>query len=511
MIICRAVIEIRNGELEKLHEKLSEYTVNATFLQEAITLPNGFTHFEIHLSCLNDGALVELKRYLYERDDIRLMDFTVDHVVDPHITRGVKMATPNQLHDKPKIAIQSEGSLTNDRRTVQLHGSIITSSPINPSPPTNDTETLQKNPQLKTKENVLNNKIKAILDKKFIQTEKIARILTLAIEGQKNCILWGAAGHGKSEMVAAAIEGLERSDDCFVQSFGEGMSEERLFGGLNFAKLEADGVIEYNADISFLNHKIAVFEEIFDAPAIVLLGLKDTLTAHELRNGHQRYPMQTETIIAITNRAPSEISEIGAAAHALIERFPLQLEVKWDSYQAHEYLEMFQKVIPDAHDTLQGMLAELCQKVHDDGGFISPRSAIHALEVLRVASNGYPTNGQVDSEVFTALEFVPGFERAIEGIAEDIQRKQAKKTAVDAISEIVEMGNQFIGALNATDNPVACLQLYKQIEPLIKRATNLKVPDSMVESRNAVKDKLTNILKAAGQKAINLTPGALPQ
>ena len=171
-----------------------------------------------------------------------------------------------------------------------------------------------------------------ILQEKFIYSEKPAQVLSLALESRKNCILFGDAGHGKSEMVAAAIDGLALSNDCFVQSFGEGMDEVRLWGGLDFRALEDEKVLHFAPHRSFLNRRIAVFEELFDAPAIVLQSLKDTLTARELRNGEQRFKMKTQTIIALTNRHPSEISELGAAAHALVERFPLQYEVKWESY-----------------------------------------------------------------------------------------------------------------------------------------------------------------------------------
>lgn len=352
-------------------------------------------------------------------------------------------------------------------------------------------------------ENALYRQIKAHLDKYFIETEKIARILSLAIEGQKNCILWGDAGHGKSKMVEEAIKGLELSDDCFVQSFGEGMDEARLFGGLDFAKFKNEDVIEYNTDRSFLNRKIAVFEEIFDSPAIVLLVLKDTLTARELRNGAQRCPMKTECIIGLTNRSPAEISELGAAAHALIERFPLQLEVKWDRYDTDIYKRLFAKVKPEANEFMRETLAEMCADVHDKGGFISPRSAIHALETLIIAANGTDFE---DHSCFKALAYVPGFERVTEGLAEELERKAAALQASREMKAIAEEANALGNLLSTAHDSLECLALCKDIQPLHDKLSKIKVSDGLIEPRNNLQDFLNQLLDHAQKKALDMIP-----
>ena len=346
-------------------------------------------------------------------------------------------------------------------------------------------------------------KIKNHLDTQFIETEKIARILSLALEGQKNCLLWGEAGHGKSEMVAAAMDGLERSEDCFIQSFGEGMDEARLFGGLDFGKFKNEDVIEYNVARSFLNRRFAIFEEIFDAPALVLLCLKDTLTARQLRNGAQRYAMKTESIIALTNRSPAEISELGAASHALIERFPLQLEVKWDTYNAAIFKRLFAKVKPDAPEFMRETLADMCADIHDTGGFISPRSAIHALETLIIAANGTETE---DKRYFKALAFVPGFERSIEGLTEELERREAERQSTAAIVAIAEEVGQLGNLVSSAHDSLECLSLYKQIASLNKKLANVKVADAMVEKRNELQTFINDLLTFTHNKAVDLTP-----
>ena len=354
------------------------------------------------------------------------------------------------------------------------------------------------------KKNMTYTHIKTHLDTQFIQTEKIARLLALAVDGQKNCILWGEAGHAKSEMVVAAIEALGMAETAFIQSFGEGMDEARLYGGLDFAKLETEKILEYNPDRSFLNHEVAVFEELFDAPPIVLLSLKDTLTAREFRNGPQRYKMKTKSIIAITNRAPTEISEIGSAAHALVERFPLQLEVKWETYTAETYKAMFDKVKPDAPNDLRHGLAKIIKEAHDEGAFISPRTAIHALETLLLMPSA---NGNaVTAEAYAALMFIPGFEKVMHNIAEKLERERVVRLARESLHKCEVSLQEATGLIEHTSDPMVCLGLVKRVEPIIQELNALKIPDNLTEMRNSLKNVAQNLMNAAANKAVNLAP-----
>ena len=334
-----------------------------------------------------------------------------------------------------------------------------------------------------------------ILQEKFIYSEKPAQVLSLALESRKNCILFGDAGHGKSEMVAAAIDGLALSNDCFVQSFGEGMDEVRLWGGLDFRALEDEKVLHFAPHRSFLNRRIAVFEELFDAPAIVLQSLKDTLTARELRNGEQRFKMKTQTIIALTNRHPSEISELGAAAHALVERFPLQYEVKWESYTQEDYQKLFAKVKPDVPKSIRENLSELIGNTHEDGAFISPRSAIHAIEVVTAT----------DKPDYEALAFIPGFDRIHEGLQSEIAAMEARREAEAKFEEIAFSVELLTESIESETSPIKLLQITKKINALDGELEALAVPDAMHEKHNALRKSVQNAAAAAQQKALEVT------
>ncbi len=97
------------------------------------------------------------------------------------------------------------------------------------------------------------------------------------------------------------------------------------------------GEIQYLVENSFMNHEYVIFEEAFDAPVYVLTILKDILTSRELRNGHQVFPIKTKMIVICTNHSRSVIAD-DLSIKALMERFPLELEVKWQSYHLYSHL-----------------------------------------------------------------------------------------------------------------------------------------------------------------------------
>lgn len=351
-------------------------------------------------------------------------------------------------------------------------------------------------------------RIQNILQDSFVFTEDMARILALGFEGKKNVLVFGPGGHAKSEMVTEVISGLGLNDETFVQFFGEGMDEAKLFGGLNFAKLEAEKVLEYYPERSFLNYHIAVFEELFDAPANVLLALKDTLTAKELRNGAQKFAMRTEIIIVLTNKEPDEISELGPAAHALIERFPLQLELKWKDYSSKSYLSMFEKRAPKLGGPVvngfKAILAEILAKATGDGNFVSPRTAMHAYQVCQTAACLRQAS-EVGQEDLIDLRFVPGLEGLAETIEADLKLAMEKAEADKNLTATEKRLEELLAELNERESPIPALVVAKKLLKLQDTAAEISVPDSHTERRQKLRDNVGRAIVEAQTKALERT------
>lgn len=268
---------------------------------------------------------------------------------------------------------------------------------------------------------------KAALRKSFVYSDDIADLISAAFYEPCNLLLWGPGGHGKSEMVLTALRALGLEDgEIFIQSFGEGMSEDRLWGGPDMASL--DTRLRYDTSRSFLapQYKAVVFEEIFDAPAQALLPLKDVLTRRVFMNGTERVPMNAKVVIACTNKDPREFGEGNDAVLALMERFLLQKEVRWPGYEAENYTALFGKVRPTATAggrELHRTLAKVIAGLNEAKTFImSPRMALQSLEVV---TNSARIDGdhRVKAESFQNIRFVQGMQSFTADLSRKIQRR----------------------------------------------------------------------------------------
>jgi hypothetical protein len=350
--------------------------------------------------------------------------------------------------------------------------------------------------------------IKEALSRDFVRVDEVARILSLALQSGKNVLLWGPAGHGKSEMVAAALATAANDSDVYVQSFGEGMDEATLWGGLDFRKLENDHVLQYFPDNSFLSREYAVFEELFDAPASVLLALKDTLTAKKLRKGSQSFAMKTKVIVALTNKAPGEISDLGPAAHALIERFPLQLEVKWPSYGSADYLELFRKVGPRLKGAdLNGqetVLAEVMAKAGESGEIVSPRTAIHAIGVVK-AGAALRGAAKVEKQDLLDLIFLPGMAAFAANLRQEIDRATERAQAESNLRVAEAKLAQLLSDLAGADTPIKALQCAKRLVVFQDDVAQLAVTDGLSDRRKRLRDSVAQKAMEAQQCALDNT------
>ena len=344
-------------------------------------------------------------------------------------------------------------------------------------------------------------RIRTILSATFINYEEVAEILAVAFTAKKNVILWGPAGHAKSAMVGAVVQGLGLSAETFVQSFGEGLDEAALWGGLDFQKLEDQKILEYHPERSFLAARIGVFEEIFDAPPSVLLALKDTLTAGCLRKGAQQFPMATQVVIGLTNREPQEIADLGPAAQALVERFPLQLRVAWPSYAAADYVAMYKKA-PSALNGFTPILAEVIARAVAGGQFVSPRTAMYAREAVigRAAARGA---ANVEKEDLGVLRFVPGLEKLGATMAAEVESAMVRAAAAEALTGFERQLVEFLADIG--DTPIKALQTVKRLTILESEAAKLAVPDDLVKRRDALRQSVGKNISEARRRAEDLT------
>ena len=211
---------------------------------------------------------------------------------------------------------------------------------------------------------------------KFVFMDKTVNILNVGFSTCKNVVLYGPGGHGKSEMTLEFLQA--KGITPYVITMGTGMTTDRLFGGLDIPTFEKTGKIEYLVDNSFMNHEYVVFEELFDAPDFILEQLKDILSSGVFRNGTQIFPIATKFIICCTNRTRDEFSK-NMSLKALMERFPLELNVIWDNYTEISYNRLLESKF--GVDNVDPVIPYLLQEYAKNGITISPRVAVTAYSV----------------------------------------------------------------------------------------------------------------------------------
>jgi MoxR-like ATPase len=300
----------------------------------------------------------------------------------------------------------------------------------------------------------------------FVNVDDFAYAIALAMVCRRNLIAWGPGGHAKSEGVQFALSLVqEKPLDDFVLSCGEGMTEERLFGGIDLRALEEEHIIQYHTERSFLVRRWAVLEEGLDMPDAAALSLRDTLSAKYLRNGNQVVPMQTEVVFLLTNREPKEKAGLDASYKALLERFPLQIRVAWDTYTSDEYLKLIDRVetrdgadsylmslADDLRQTrdlysqvklanFKPVLADLLESAGSIGEPVSPRCAIAAAELVRAAA-ALRGSAIVEAEDLLAARFLPAL-----ALIPDLYKQINKSMAGDQVERHITQFNQQLDAL----------------------------------------------------------------
>lgn len=228
-----------------------------------------------------------------------------------------------------------------------------------------------------------------------------------------------------------------------------------------------------------MNHEVVVFEELFDAPSFILEQLKDILSSKVFRNGTQVFPIKTKLIICNTNRTRSDFAKSDVSIKALLERFPLDCEVKWTDYNEVTYSNLLNKVTGFADP----LLVSILHKFAESGKIVSPRIAINAANLIAECGP-------------SCLKFIAEF-------------NEDKKLLNDCISnyEFTEKLNSLSKEINDTiitklesfniekdsSNAEVFKALNVSLDKKIKELEKLKVGDDLTTKRKSLVDTLKTI------------------
>jgi hypothetical protein len=322
----------------------------------------------------------------------------------------------------------------------------------------------------------------------FVFMEKAVQILEIGYGTEKNIVLYGPGGHGKSELTEAFF--AEKGIKPYVITMGTGMTTDRMFGGLDIPTFNNTGKIEYLVENSFMNHEYVVFEEMFDAPDFILEQLKDILSSGTFRNGTQVFDIKTKFIVCCTNRTREEFSK-NMSLKALMERFPLELNVVWDNYTDHSYNRLLEERFGAGN--VDPVIPFILQEYAKNSIVISPRVAITAYAVFEQCGP-------------QALGFIAEFAKKPSLVSDALKKFESE-------AKLRDLGGLMRDHFQILDlNPMATqadLESFNvtlgEYEDMIKEVKGLKVSDDLAETYSKVLTEHTERHKALAKKMMIAT------
>ena len=370
------------------------------------------------------------------------------------------------IPDRYNKSIESEREFSYEGWTIQARDCIIKEE--EPVDLLNVLEHINQNSLITKKKTKMRKAAKITVEnttQKFVFMDKTINILNVGLSTGKNVVLYGPGGHGKSEITLDFLK--SRGINPYIITMGTGMTTDRLFGGLDIPTFEKTGKIEYLVDNSFMNHEYVIFEELFDAPDFILEQLKDILSSGTFRNGTQIYDIKTKFIICCTNRTRDEFSK-NMSLKALMERFPLELNVIWDNYTEITYNKLLESKFGEGE--VDPVIPYLLQEYAKNGITISPRVAVTAYQV-------YDECGP------ESLSFIAEFAKKPSLIAEAIKKFESTLKFREFASTLTECIQtlQALPLSTRDDEKVYKAQL-KKLEHLIKDVKGLTVGDDLAST-----------------------------
>ena len=153
------------------------------------------------------------------------------------------------------------------------------------------------------------------------------------------------------------------------------------------------------------------------------------------------------------------------------------------------------------------VLAEILADATAKGNFVSPRTAVHALQVCQAAASMRGSN-HVEKQDLTDLRFLPGLEGLAETIAKDLEaameRAAAESRVVAAEQKLAALLVELESAKKAA-SPIKLLQSAKALTAFGDEAASLKVTDGLTDRRKRVRDSASEKSAEAQQLALENT------
>ena len=227
-------------------------------------------------------------------------------------------------------------------------------------------------------------KLKAEVGKDFFEMDSVVEALYIAFTSGMNIILYGPGGFGKTQVVKKFLQVSGLNSSTIVGY--EDMEVDGLLGVVDIKKLTEEAKYEIRFENSaFANPGILILEEFLDARPSTAAALKDILTEGGYRRGSLFVESLISSVVICTNKSPEEMSTTTSSAAFYRERFPIVINVAWESFDTQTYLRFLYHIKPDQARLLPEeyqIIAELAARTSSKNNIVSPRILKYASDLI---------------------------------------------------------------------------------------------------------------------------------
>lgn len=224
------------------------------------------------------------------------------------------------------------------------------------------------------------------VNKTFYNHDKTVQAIYYGLGLNSNIYLHGKGGYGKSEILKHIL-GILKIPYTVISGYKD-MPVDKLLGVPNFEKFMKESVYEVAFEKSvFRTPGILIGEEFGDILPSTAVALKDILSDNGYRDKGGKIDSLIASMIITSNRSPEELSEDASNEALYVGRFPIRIEVMWESHDRDDYISLFSRVAPHVNNHIRYFLAGLMEYNAAKSNVIPPRLALEIMHAVH--SYGY--------------------------------------------------------------------------------------------------------------------------
>jgi energy-coupling factor transporter ATP-binding protein EcfA2 len=291
----------------------------------------------------------------------------------------------------------------------------------------------------------------AEVEKKFVYQNAAVNAIYTGLSTNINVFLSGPGGYGKSTLVQYILD-IYNIPYTVIVGYKD-MPVDALLGIPDMEKLLKESKYEVNfRESSFCKPGVLIVEEFTDVLPATAAALKTILTEKGFHTKEGKVESLISCMIIAANKSSKEIITDESTRAFYKERFPLEVDIRWQSYTAKDYFKMLALHFATADTSLLYFMAKMLEDNHANyNNTISPRIAIEITKVYLSKGINFITHFPINTANINELKILA-------------DREYNAKSASKLLKEISLL---IYSAKNAKDHAIAAHHALKKLNDLV--------------------------------------------